>query len=104
MDGEGDDEIIRSILEKKKEYKILGTYAFVTSRKGLDQIIKVLPYLQEYVFIIIGEGPDIKELKLLSQKCIYPIGLYFSLIRGIRVIIYLILMCMLCLHIQKDLD
>ncbi|WP_458409356.1 glycosyltransferase family 4 protein [Bacteroides congonensis] len=68
MDGEGDDEIIRSILEKKKEYKILGTYAFVTSRKGLDQIIKVLPYLQEYVFIIIGEGPDIKELKLLSQK------------------------------------
>lgn len=68
MDGEVDNEIVRSIVEVKKKHKILGTYAFVTPRKGLDQIIKALPYLQEYVFIIIGEGPNIKELKLLSQK------------------------------------
>lgn len=68
MDGEGDSGIVRSILEVKKKYKILGTYAFVTPRKGLDQIIKALQYLQEYVFIIIGEGPNIKDLKLLSQK------------------------------------
>lgn len=68
MDGEGDKEIVRRILEVRKKYKILGTYAFVTPRKGLDQIIRTLQYLQEYVFIIIGEGPNIKELKSLSQK------------------------------------
>ena len=46
--------------------------------KGLDQIIRTLQYLQEYVFIIIGEGPNIKELKSLSQKnYVYQIGLYF---------------------------
>ena len=79
MDGEEDDQIVKSILEMKKLYKILGTYAFVTPRKGLDQIIKVMPYLQEYVFIIIGEGPDIKELKSLSQKlCISDRIIFFS--------------------------
>jgi len=79
LDGEEDDQIVKSILEMKKLYKILGTYAFVTPRKGLDQIIKVMPYLQEYVFIIIGEGPDIKELKSLSQKlCISDRIIFFS--------------------------
>ena len=52
LDGEEDDQIVKSILEMKKLYKILGTYAFVTPRKGLDQIIKVMPYLQEYWYLL----------------------------------------------------
>lgn len=63
-----DRNIVEKISELKRYYKILGTYALVTRRKGLEQIIQVLPLLQDYVFIIIGEGPDIERLKLLSQK------------------------------------
>lgn len=52
----------------KSQYKLLGTYAFVTRRKGLDQILKTLPYLTEYAFVIIGEGPDIDRLKQISAE------------------------------------
>lgn len=68
IDGEVDDEIVKRIQKMKEQYKILGTYAFVTRRKGLDQVIEVLVHLKEYVFIIIGEGPDIEKLRLLAQK------------------------------------
>lgn len=48
-------------------YRILGTYAYVTKRKGLLQLIRVLPHLKEYVLVIIGEGPDIERLKQMSK-------------------------------------
>lgn len=46
----------------------LGTFAALTSRKGINQIIKVLPYLKNYILIIIGEGKEKKRLQKLSQK------------------------------------
>lgn len=50
----------------KNQYRVIGTYAFVTRRKGIDQVLKVLPELTEYAFVIIGEGPDIERLKRMS--------------------------------------
>ncbi len=50
----------------KKNYKIIGTACVVTKRKGLHQIIKVLPFLKDYCFVIIGEGEEIKKLNELA--------------------------------------
>lgn len=63
-----DNYIIQKQIEVKKEYKLLGTYAFVTRRKGLEQILKALIDLPEYAFMIIGDGPDITRLLILSKK------------------------------------
>lgn len=64
--GNIDTNVLERIIRLREDYKILGTYAFVTRRKGLEQIIHVLPRLKDYAFIIIGEGPDIINLKSLA--------------------------------------
>lgn len=63
-----DLSIIDKLQQIRKIYKILGTYAFVVPCKGLSQVIKTLPYLLDYAFVIIGEGPDIENLKKISQN------------------------------------
>lgn len=68
INDEVDSNIRKKILYIKEKYNVLGTYAFVTRRKGLDQIIKVLVKLPDYAFVIIGEGPDIKNLKKMSSR------------------------------------
>ncbi len=61
-----DDTLINKLQNIRGRYKLLGTYAFVTRRKGLGQVLEVLSYLTEYALAIIGEGPDIKRLKRIS--------------------------------------
>ena len=69
IDNNFDSQITATIISKKKSNNIiLGTYAYVTRRKGLDQIIKALPYLTNYIFVIIGEGPDIECLKIMAKQ------------------------------------
>ena len=53
---------------KKQKLKIIGTYAFVTKRKGLHQVLKALTILKDFAFVIIGEGPEISYLKGLALK------------------------------------
>jgi glycosyltransferase involved in cell wall biosynthesis len=48
--------------------KIIGTCAGLTKRKGLHYIIKALPYLPDYAFIIIGDGKAKKNLMSLAAK------------------------------------
>lgn len=62
----GDNAIVEKLQNLKGRYKLLGTYAFVTKRKGLEQILHALVYLPEYAFAIIGEGPDVERLKQMS--------------------------------------
>lgn len=66
FDKEEDGTLVDELRCIRRRYKLLGTYAFVTRRKGLDQILNVLPFLSEYAFVIIGEGPDIERLKQMS--------------------------------------
>lgn len=63
-----DLSIITSITNIKERYIILGSFALVTRRKGLDQVIKALTYLENYALVIIGDGPEIIHLKDLSTK------------------------------------
>jgi glycosyltransferase involved in cell wall biosynthesis len=53
---------------KKKNFKIIGTNAVLTKRKGLHFIIKALPYLSDYAFIIVGDGKEKMSLQKLAKK------------------------------------
>ncbi len=46
----------------KSQYKILGTTGLLIKRKGLEQIIKLLNYNENYFFIVIGDGPEYNVL------------------------------------------
>lgn len=68
FDETSDVAIMDKLKQIGKEYKLLGTYAFVTRRKGLEQILRSLPYLPDFAFAIIGEGPDIVRLKRIVDN------------------------------------
>lgn len=67
IDKSTDKEMVTAIENLKSKYKTIGTYARVTRIKGLEQVIKVLPDLPDYAFVIIGEGPEVVNLKRMSQ-------------------------------------
>lgn len=53
----------------KKQYKIIGGVAYITKRKGYQQLIKALTGLPQYALVIIGDGPYLKHLKSLADDC-----------------------------------
>jgi glycosyltransferase involved in cell wall biosynthesis len=59
---------LESLMETKSKYTILGVHCLLTKRKGIDQIIKALPLLQDYFLIILGDGKEFENLKLLSKN------------------------------------
>ena len=69
-----DNEIVNPNIErliksyKAKGYKILGSYAYITKRKGLSQVIQALKLLPDYAFVIIGEGPYLEKIKKTVEK------------------------------------
>jgi glycosyltransferase involved in cell wall biosynthesis len=54
------------IIDLKKQYSVLGTISLFNHRKGLDQVIKALPYMENCVFVVIGDGPIKNELQSLA--------------------------------------
>ena len=54
------------LLDFKKGRKIIGVNALLTERKGVDQLIRVLPELEDYVLVVVGDGQSRKELEQLS--------------------------------------
>lgn len=69
-----DREIFNNL---KKKYKILGVACILTKRKGLHQVIEVLPHLPDFAFVIIGNGPErgILEDQVarlgLGERCLF---------------------------------
>lgn len=64
LDNEIDSIYLNEIKQKKeKGLKTIGTYAYITKRKGVNQIISVLKLLKDYAAVIIGDGPEIVNLK-----------------------------------------
>ncbi len=51
------------IEQLKRKFIIIGVHCLLTKRKGLHQIIQSLVYLNDYAFIIIGNGKELEELK-----------------------------------------
>lgn len=63
---DSDVELMESIINKFPY--IIGTHAVVSKIKGLDTVIKALEYLTEFCFVIIGDGPEIENLKVLAKE------------------------------------
>lgn len=63
-----EQEELFKITELKKKYKILGSHCLLTKRKGIDLIIKSLPSLKEFGFILIGDGKELNNLKQMSKE------------------------------------
>lgn len=61
-----DSDDLKLISEFRKDSILIGINAAITARKGIDQVIKALPYLPQYKLLIIGEG---KEKKVLEDLC-----------------------------------
>lgn len=56
-------------IEKFKEkYQIIGAIAYITSRKGYEQLIQALISLPKYGLLFVGDGPEVENLKNLSHK------------------------------------
>ena len=50
------------------KFQVLGSCAVLTRRKGLDQIIRILPECRGYALVLIGDGPACVELKTLAAE------------------------------------
>lgn len=60
-----DIEIIRG---KGSGKIIIGANALLSPRKGLEQVIKALPDLPGYVFVVVGDGPIMCDLRKLAEQ------------------------------------
>ncbi|MES2381205.1 MAG: glycosyltransferase [Bacteroidota bacterium] len=58
---------LNKINHLKANYKILGSVAQLTERKGLDQVIKALPHLPACAYVIVGEGKEKVNLQTLAK-------------------------------------
>ena len=61
-----DEQDINIISDLQLSFKVLGSCAVLTRRKGLDQIIRILPSCKEYALVIVGDGPASTELNNLA--------------------------------------
>jgi L-malate glycosyltransferase len=55
-------------VDNKENVKKLVTCCLLTKRKGLEQVIKVLPRFGNLKFIILGDGPEKQSLQKLSRE------------------------------------
>ena len=58
--------VVEKLSNIKKQFKVLGSYAFITKGKGLQQVISILNKMDDYAFVIIGDGPFLEKLKQMS--------------------------------------
>jgi glycosyltransferase involved in cell wall biosynthesis len=61
-----DKKAIEKIREQK--YKIIGANALLTKRKGFHLVISALPFLSDYVFVVVGDGKEKKNLQKLAER------------------------------------
>jgi glycosyltransferase involved in cell wall biosynthesis len=61
----------------KSKYKILGSISAINRGKGLEQIIDALPMLPDWVFVCVGDGPSLDDLKkrakdnYVDDRCLF---------------------------------
>ncbi len=59
----------KTVFEKLKgNYKILGVACVMTKRKGLRQVVEILPSLPNFALVAIGEGPEKASLEARAKE------------------------------------
>jgi glycosyltransferase involved in cell wall biosynthesis len=64
---ENRDDLDR-INELKSRFKLMGSVAVLTHRKGLDQIVRVLPDFGDLGLVVVGDGPELVGLQVLAAR------------------------------------
>ena len=62
----------------KKDDVLLGINALLTNRKGIDQIIKALPFLPKHKLFIVGDGKAKSDLEVLASNLGVKDRCYFA--------------------------
>lgn len=65
-DIDPDDKIVFKKL--KENYKVLGVACVMTKRKGLRQVVEVLPFMPHFALVAIGEGPEKVSLEARAKE------------------------------------
>lgn len=69
----------KELLDFKKENIILGVNALLSPIKGIDLIIKSLPFLENHINLwIVGNGKSMSELQKLTRKLNLEKRVYFA--------------------------
>lgn len=63
-----DELLFKNIRKTFPNSTLIGAFAVLNKRKGLDQIIKALPNLNNHVLVVLGDGPLMSKLIALSKK------------------------------------
>ena len=66
VESDIDDSDRLELEEFASRYTVLGSIAYVTKRKGLDQIIRALVGRPDWGFLLVGEGPETERLRALA--------------------------------------
>lgn len=68
FEREIDASVVEEIIAlKNKKYFVVGTYCNQIKRKGLDQILRLLSFDNNFAAVIIGGGPENKNLKEMAK-------------------------------------
>lgn len=62
------EEDLKLINDLKLKYKIIGSHCLLSKRKGIHQTIESLVGLKDFAFVIVGDGHEMSNLKLLAKK------------------------------------
>jgi glycosyltransferase involved in cell wall biosynthesis len=72
------DELFFMKLRKKyPKHKVLGSFAGLTSRKGIDMVLKAIKEVKDCLYVVIGDGKEkqklIEQAKLLGlqERCFF---------------------------------
>lgn len=65
ISDEKDLDVIENL---KQKYIIIGTVSRIIKRKGLEQMIRALVLLPNYAFVVVGDGHELDNLKLLAKE------------------------------------
>lgn len=67
--GLADPRIIEKISALKLNgYKIIGTYAYITRRKGIDLLLRLAERREDVALVIIGEGEEKNRLQAAAER------------------------------------
>jgi len=62
------DKELNELISFKLDSTLIGVSALLTHRKGVDILIKALPYLENYKLFIVGDGKSRKKLEKLTSE------------------------------------
>jgi glycosyltransferase involved in cell wall biosynthesis len=66
--SEIDEFDFQRIISLKSQYKLIGASARLKKIKGFSQLIEVLPFLDEYALVFVGDGDEKQNLMELAKQ------------------------------------